>query len=64
MKITTVKITVEERQSDYIAYLNDDIGKWGRGKTEQEAIGDLVLSWCNEMGIKICSDKMDIMVKK
>ncbi len=51
--MTQNKITTEQRTHDFIAYLNDDRGKWESGKTRAEAIGKLIASRCSEMNIEI-----------
>ena len=46
-------IRTEERNDDFIAYLNDDKRKWESGKSREEAIGKLVISRFAEMNISI-----------
>ena len=47
------KIVVEERNSDYIAYLEADTGIWGRGKSKAAAIGDLMVAHRRQFDIAI-----------
>lgn len=49
----TNKITTEQRTHDFIAYLNDDRGKWESGKTKEAAIGKLILTRFSEIAIEI-----------
>ena len=46
-------IRTEERNDDFIAYLNNDRRKWESGKSREEAIGKLVISRFAEMNISI-----------
>lgn len=48
-----MKITVRKRADDWIAYLNDNLGRWESGKTSTEAIGKLIVSYCLELKIEL-----------
>ena len=40
-----MKILVQKRSDHYIAYLADNPCFWGSGKSENEAIGNLLRTW-------------------
>ena len=44
-----VKINVEQRTRDWMAYLNDDKAVWDCGKIPQEAIGHLIFGRAEEI---------------
>lgn len=46
-----MKITVEKRSEDYMAFVNDDRRIWGCGKSPQEAIGDVIMSHVATIGM-------------
>ena len=46
-----MKITVEKRSEDYMAFVNDDRRIWGCGKSPQEAIGDAIMSHVAMIGM-------------
>lgn len=47
------KITIEGRSNDYLAYLNNDKRRWGRGTTINAAIGDVLRTHAQELGIEV-----------
>lgn len=49
----TVDIMVEKRNDDYMAYLADNSRVWDCGKSEAEAIGKLVLSAHQSLGLAV-----------
>jgi len=51
-----VRIFVEKRTYDYIAYLETK-NKWEAGKTEEETIGKLLITRQKELGIELISIK-------
>ncbi len=50
------KIVVTRRSDDYHASISGQSGLWGCGKTESEAIGDLVQSHPEALGITVERD--------
>lgn len=48
-----VKIVLEERRDDYMAFIEGHREIWGHGKNFDEAIGDLVRSHQNKFCINI-----------
>ena len=47
------KITIEKRSDDWMAYLDGDRRIWDCGRSPQSAIGNLVLSHQENMGIEV-----------
>lgn len=39
-----MKITIEQRSDDYIAYFTSTKGRWEAGKSPVEAVGKLILN--------------------
>lgn len=48
-----MKITIEKRANDYMAFVNDDRKKWGCGPTENAAIGEVVRTWGADLGVTL-----------
>ncbi|HEY4518316.1 MAG TPA: hypothetical protein VJG48_01690 [Candidatus Paceibacterota bacterium] len=46
------KNLVTRRSDDYHACIEDDKGKWGCGRTPDEAVGNLVRVWPREFDIE------------
>lgn len=49
--MTAHTITVENRQNDFIAFIDGDRARWESGRTKAEAIGRLVANRTLEFGI-------------
>lgn len=47
-----MKITVEKRNDDYIAFINDDRRLWGNGKTPYEAVGNCVVHHTESLNLE------------
>ena len=48
-----LKITLENREHDVMAYANDDKALWDCGKSKGEAIGHLIMTHGKTLGIEI-----------
>ena len=47
-----MKITVEKRNDDYMAFINDDRRLWGCGRSPKVAIGDVVMHHREALGFR------------
>lgn len=47
------KITIENRGSDWLAYLNGNKAKWEAGRTQSEAIHKLLVTYQLELRVEI-----------
>ena len=48
-----MKIVVERRSNHYHAAFAQDRGRWGDGKTDDEAVGNLVRTHGEALGIRV-----------
>jgi len=50
------RITIETRTHDYHVHIDNDRGKWACGKTIDDAIGNLVRTHREALGIEIIDE--------
>ena len=55
----SIDIVVRRRQDDYQAFLADNEGVWERGSTRTEAVGKLVFSAREIIGVSIVEEKRE-----